>query len=163
MEAVAEGVDTLFRAGFLLVAARTTEGRVKTVLIQRLLQPFRLHDIGMLGATVHERVDPHRHPFRVFMHQQFAAVGFGGTVTELIHLTEFPASVDMQQWKRQRTWIEGLACQVQHNAGVFTDGVHHHRIGEFSRHLANNMDAFRLQLSQVGESFLIHNRSLRGN
>lgn len=65
MEAVAERVDTLFGAGFLFVTSRAAEGRIKTVFIQRLLQPFGFHDVGMLGAAVHERVDAHRHPFRV--------------------------------------------------------------------------------------------------
>ncbi|CCJ76496.1 hypothetical protein BN135_1560 [Cronobacter muytjensii 530] len=154
MEAVAEGVDALFGAGFLL------EGCVKTVFIKRLLQPFGFHDVGVFGAAVHERVNAHRHAFRVFMHQQFAAVGFGGTVAEFVHFAKLPAGIHMQQRERQRAGIKRLARQVQHHAGVFADGVHHHRVSEFRSHFTNDMDAFRLQLPQVSESFLIHNLSL---
>ncbi|MPN62893.1 hypothetical protein SDC9_210646 [bioreactor metagenome] len=50
----------------------------------------------MLGAAVDERVDAHRHPFRVFMHQQFAAVGFRRTVTKLVHFAEFPTGINVQ-------------------------------------------------------------------
>ena len=160
VEAVAEGVDALFRAGFLFVATRAAERGVKAVFVQRLLQAFRFHDIGMLSAAVDKRVDAHRHPFRVFMHQQLTAVGFGGTVAELIHLTEFPAGIDVQQRERQGSRIKRFARQMQHYAGIFPDGVHHHRVRKFGGHLTNNMDAFRLQLPQVSESFLVHNRSL---
>ena len=160
MEAVAEGVNTLFGAGFLFIATRAAERGIEAVFVQRLLETFGFHDIGMLGAAVNERVNPHRHPFRVFMHQQLAAVGFSGTVTELIHFAEFPAGIDVQQRERQGARIKRFTRQMQHHAGVFTDGVHHHRVREFGGHLTNDMDAFRLQLPQVSESFLVHNRSL---
>jgi hypothetical protein len=39
VEAIAERVNTLFGAGFFFVTARTTEGRIKTVFVQRLLKP----------------------------------------------------------------------------------------------------------------------------
>ncbi|MNJ75131.1 hypothetical protein D3C77_721710 [compost metagenome] len=100
MEAIAERVNTLFGTGFLLVAAGTTEGGVKTVLVQRLLEAFGFHDIGVLGAAVDKRVNPHRHPFRVFVDQQLETVLFGGTIAELVHFVEFPAGIHMQQWER---------------------------------------------------------------
>ncbi len=162
METVTEGVDSLFGARLLFISACAAEGSIKTVFIQRLLQAFGFHDVGMFGAAMNERVDTHRHPFRVFMHQQFATIGFSGAVTEFIHLTEFPAGIHVQQRKRQRTRIERFTRQVQHHAGIFADGIHHHRIREFCGNFTNDMDAFRLQLSQVSESFLIHNLSLSG-
>ena len=128
MEAVTERVDSLFSAGFLFVTARTTEGGIKTVFVQRLFQAFSFHNIGMFRAAMNEWINPHRHAFRVFMHQQLAAVGFRRTIAELIHLAEFPAGIDMQQRERQRTWIKRLARQMQHDAGIFTDRVEHHRI-----------------------------------
>lgn len=47
MEAVTERVNSLFSAGFLFVTARTTEGGIKTVFVQRLFQAFSFHNIGM--------------------------------------------------------------------------------------------------------------------
>ncbi|MNE07512.1 hypothetical protein D3C80_1001350 [compost metagenome] len=114
----------------------------------------------MLTAAVYKRVDAHRHAFRVFMHQQFAAISFRGTVAEFVHLTEFPAGIHMQQRERQRPRIKRFTRQMQHHAGVFPDGIHHHGIGEFGSHLADDMNAFCFELPQVGKSFLVHNRSL---
>ena len=96
MKTIAERVNTLFSTRFLFVTTSATERGVETVFVQRLLQPFGFHNIGMLGATVNKRVDAHRHPFRVFMHQQFAAVGFRRTVTKLVHFAEFPAGINVQ-------------------------------------------------------------------
>src|SRR5690606_40665403 len=42
--AVTEGINALLGAGFLLIAARTAEGCVETVLVQRLLERLRLQD-----------------------------------------------------------------------------------------------------------------------
>ncbi|SQC35429.1 Uncharacterised protein [Kluyvera cryocrescens] len=100
MEAIAEGVDTLFGARFLFIAARAPEGGVKAVFIQRLLQPFSFHNVSMLGATVHEWVNPHRHPFWVFVHQQLTAVGLRRAIAEFVHFTEFPAGIHVQQRER---------------------------------------------------------------
>lgn len=87
------------------------------------------------------------------MHQQFAAVGFRRAVTKLVHFAEFPAGVNVQQWERQRARIKRFTRQMQHYAGIFADGIHHHRIRKLGGHLANDMDAFRFQLPQVGKSF----------
>ncbi len=94
------------------------------------------------------------------MYQQFTAVGFGGAVTELIHLAEFPARIHVQQREWQRARVEGFTRQVEHHAGVFPDGVHHYRISELGGHFADNMNTFRFELPQVSQSFLVHNRSL---
>ena len=153
MEAIAERIDALFGARFLLVAPRTAEGGVETVLVQRLLQALGLHDVGMLGAAVHERVDAHRHPFRIFMHQQLEAVLFRGAIAELVHFAELPAGIDVQQRERQRAGEERLARQMQHHGRVFADGVKHHRVGEFSGDFTDDMDTLRLQLPQMSESF----------
>ncbi|MNP09471.1 hypothetical protein D3C76_1015780 [compost metagenome] len=160
VETVAERVDTLFGTGFLFVTTRAAEGRIKTVFVQRLLQPFGFHDVRVLGAAVDERVDAHRHAFRVFVHQQFTAIGFGRAVAKLVHLTKFPAGVNVQQRKRQGTRIKRFTRQVQHHAGVFPDGVHHYRVSELGGHFADDMNTLRFKLPQVSQSFLIHNRSL---
>ncbi|MNC22355.1 hypothetical protein D3C75_703540 [compost metagenome] len=100
----------------------------------------------MFSATVHERVNSHRHAFRVFMHQQLKTIVLRGAVTEIVHLAEFPAGINMQQWERKRAWVEGFTGQMQHHRGVFANGIHHHRISKFGCDLTDDMDAFRLQL-----------------
>ena len=112
METVTERVDTFFSAGFLFIAARAAEGSIKTIFVQRLFQAFGFHDVSVFGAAVNEWINPHRHTFWIFMHQQLAAVGFCRTIAKFIHLTEFPAGINMQQRERQRTWIKRLARQM---------------------------------------------------
>ncbi|STS92853.1 Uncharacterised protein [Klebsiella variicola] len=47
-----------FAREFLFVATRAAERGVKAVFVQRLLQAFRFHDIGMLSAAVDKRLMP---------------------------------------------------------------------------------------------------------
>jgi hypothetical protein len=60
--------------------------------------------------------------------------------------------------ERQLAREEGLARQVQHHGGIFTDRVQHHRVVELGGHLADDVDAFRLQLFQVRQ-FVDHGYS----
>lgn len=55
--------------------------------------------------------------------------------------------------ERQRPRVECLTGKMQHDAGIFANGVQHYRVRKFCCHLANDVDAFGLQLSQMGESF----------
>src|SRR5471032_840065 len=52
---------------------------------------------------------------------------------------------------------------MQHDRRIFPDGVHHHRVGEFSSHFTDDMDTLRLQLPQMSQSFFVHNRSFKPN
>src|SRR5690606_39481116 len=54
---VAEGIDALLGPRFLFIAARATEGGVEAMLVQRLLETFGLHDVGVLGTAMGEGVD----------------------------------------------------------------------------------------------------------
>jgi hypothetical protein len=45
--------------------------------------------------------------------------------------------------------MEGLAGQVHQRLRVLADAVEHHRPGELGRHLADDVDALRLQIAQV--------------
>ena len=74
-------------------------------------------------------------------------------VAELDHLAEFPGGVDVQQGKRRRGRVKGLAGQVQHDRRILADGVEHHRVVEFGHHFADDVDAFGFQLLQVGQIF----------
>ncbi|MNR10170.1 hypothetical protein D3C85_1264060 [compost metagenome] len=158
MLAVAERVHALFGAGFLFIATGAAECCVETILVECLLEALGLHDVGVLGAAVGERVDVLRHAVRVDVGDQVEAQLGDHLVAEAVHLLEFPASVDVHHRKRQLAREERLACQVQHHGGVFTDGVQHHRVIELGGHLADDVDAFRLQLFQMRQ-FVDHGYS----
>lgn len=149
---VAEGVDTLLGAGFLLVATGTTEGGIEAVFVERLLEPLGLHDVGVLAAAVHEGVDVHGQTVRVLVDDEIQPVLLGGLVPELDHLLELPVGVHVEHGEGDLARVEGLAGQVQHDGGVLADGVHHHRVFKFGGHLADDMDALGFQLLQVSQS-----------
>src|SRR5690606_998880 len=117
-----------------------------------------LHDVGVFGTAVGERVDPLRHAIRVDVSDQVQAQLGNHLVAKAVHLLEFPLGIDMHDRKRQLAREKSLACKVQHHGGVFTDRVQHHRVIELGGHLADDVDAFRLQLFQVRQ-FVDHGYS----
>ena len=102
--AVAEREDALLGARLLLVAARAAERRVEAVLVQRLLQRLRLHDVGVHGRAVVERVDALRAtPSGLMCTMQVEPVLARRCASRnAIHLPELPGRVDVQQRERRR-------------------------------------------------------------
>src|SRR3546814_1996050 len=54
---VTEAEDAFLGAGFLLVAARTADGRIEAPLVERLLQRLGLHHVGVYRGTVADGAD----------------------------------------------------------------------------------------------------------
>ena len=156
--AVTEGVDTLLGPGLLFVATGTTEGGIEAVLVQCLLEPFGLHDVGVLGTAIREGVHVLRHTLGVDVGDQLKAHLLDHLGAKAVHLLELPARVDMQHRERQLAREKGLARQVQHYGRIFADGIQHHRVAELCSDLTNDMDAFRLQLFQMRQ-FVDHGYS----
>ena len=147
--AVAEGKDALLGAGFFLVAPRAAEGGVEAVFVQRLLQAFGLHHLGVQRRAGIERIDAALHAVLIDMDDQIQPQPLGGRVAELDHLPEFPGRIDMQQRKRRLGGIERLHRQMQHHRRILADGIEHHRVGELGRHLAHDVDALGFQAPQM--------------
>ncbi len=156
MEAVAEREHPLLGAARLLVAAGAAEGRVEAVVVERLLQRHRLHDVRVALGAVVERVDVLLAPFGVDPDQQLGA-GLGHhAAAEGDHLLELPDRVDVQQRERDRPGVEGLLGEAEHHRGVLADRVQHHRLLELGDDLAQDVDALGLELAQVGEAIAAH-------
>ncbi|RMU78243.1 hypothetical protein ALP24_02204 [Pseudomonas syringae pv. aptata] len=128
------------------------------MLVERLLQALGLHDVGVFGAAVGERVDALCHAIGVDVGDQVQAHFFDHLVAKAIHLLEFPAGIDVHDREWQFTGEECLACQVQHHGRIFADRVQHHRVIELGGDLADDVDAFRLQLFQMRQ-FVNHGYS----
>src|SRR3546814_13578765 len=60
---VTEAEDAFLGAGFLLVAARTADGRIGAPLVERLLQRLGLHHVGVYRGTVADGADALGHAF----------------------------------------------------------------------------------------------------
>ena len=101
-------------------------------------------------------IDAALHAVLVDMHDQIQSEPLGRLVAELDHLPEFPGRIDMHQRERRLGGIEGLHRQMQHHAEVLADGIEHHRIAEFGRHLAHDVDDLGFQPPQMGRAATIH-------
>ncbi|RMV96151.1 hypothetical protein ALP01_05381 [Pseudomonas caricapapayae] len=158
MLAVAERVDTLLGPGLFFVASGTTEGSIETMFVERLFQALGLHDVGVFGAAVGKGVDALSHAIGIDVSDQIKAHFLDHLVTEAIHFLEFPAGIDVHDREWQFTGEECLARQVQHHGRILADRVQHHRVIELGGDLADDVDAFRLQLFQMRQ-FVNHGYS----
>ena len=124
MAAVAEAEHALLGAAFLLVAPGAAERGVEAVLVERLLEPFGLPQVGVQRAVV-ERVDPLRLGVRVLVDDELDARLGGDRVAQRVHVPELPAGVDVEQRERQRRREEGLLRQMQQHRRILAHRIEH--------------------------------------
>jgi len=89
----------------------------------------------------------------VNVHDEFEPEPLGGRVAERDHLPEFPFGIDVQQRERRLGRKERLAGEVQQDARILADRIEQHRLGELGRHLAQNENRFRFQISEMQRKF----------
>jgi hypothetical protein len=140
-----EGKDALLGAGFLLVAARSAEGRVEAEFVERLLQPLGFHDLGVERGAGVEGIDAAPDTVLIDVDVQLQSEALHRLVAKRDHFPKFPCGIDMEERKRRQRWVERLHRQMKHHRGVLTDRIEHDGVAEFGRHLAHDVDAFRLQ------------------
>ena len=80
---------------------------------------------------------------------QFRANQSGVVVAELDHLAELVGRVDVEQRKRDATWIERLLRETKQHRGVLADRVQHHRPLELGDDLPDDVDALGFERAQV--------------
>src|SRR6202163_4547204 len=73
------------------------------------------------------------------------------TIAECDHVAEFPGRNDTQQRAPQLRRIKRLECQMQEDGGVLADGIEQHRLLALDHSLADDVDAFGLELFEVRE------------
>ena len=151
MMRVAKREHALLGARLLLVAAGATESEVEAVTIQRLPQRLCFHDVGVQFRSAGNRIDAALEPVAVDVHDQIEIELARPRIAERDHFAEFPRGIDVQQRERQPRRIERLERQVEQNRGVLADGIEHHRILGLGDRLAHDVDAFGLELLQVGQ------------
>jgi hypothetical protein len=98
-----------------------------------------------------ENGDASLHAVFVDVHQQVDAELLRQVVAKLDHGAELPGGVHVQQRKGRLGRVERLHGQVQHDGGILADRVQHDRLFTLRGNLAHDVDAFRLELAQVGE------------
>ena len=112
---VAEGEHALLGARLLLIAPRAAEGSIEMMLLKRLLQALRLHDVGIERAAVSDRRDVVAHALLVDMHHEIDAEPLRLAVAEGDHLAELPCGVHMQERERRLVRIERLHGEMHHD------------------------------------------------
>ena len=137
--------DPLLGAALFFVAAGAADRRIVAAGVERLPQSLRLHDVGIARGAVIEGVDVVGQALGVRVHDQLEPVLLRHPVAEGDHLAELPGRIDVEHRERDAAGKERLASQVQQDARILADGVHHHRLLEACGHLAEDFDAFGFQ------------------
>src|SRR6187402_1157385 len=150
MRGVAEGKYPLLGARLLLVAPRPAKGRIEMMALQRLLEALRLHDVGVEGAAMGNWRDAVAHALLVDMHHEIDAETLRLAVAEGDHLAELPGGIDMEERERRLRRVERLHGEMHHDGGVLADRIEHDGMVELRHHLAHDLNAFRLELAQIG-------------
>ena len=84
-------------------------------------------------------------------------------VTEVDHLPELIAGVDVEQRERNLAGIEGLLGEAQHDAGVLANGIEHDGPRKLSDGFAENVQAFGLEGLKVVEPLAMQMVNVRLN
>jgi hypothetical protein len=141
----------LLGPALVLVAAGAAEGRVEAVQVERLAEAFRLPHVGMKAAMV-ERIDSAPLRLRVAVDEQLHARFPGDPVAKRVHVAKLPGRVDMEEREGRRRGEEGLAGEVEHHRAVLAHGIEHHRPLGLRDDFAQDVDALRLELLEMGEA-----------
>src|SRR5207302_1438072 len=84
----AEGENAFLGTRPLLVAARATEREVEAVRIERLLQAFRLPQVGVHLRAMRERIDAACARFRIDVHDEIEPELACRAIAKLDHLAK---------------------------------------------------------------------------
>jgi hypothetical protein len=120
--------------------------------VQRLLERFGFHHLGMHRRARGDRSNAARHAVLIGMHQQINSETTGGFIAKRNHFAKFPGRIDVEQRERQRRRIECLDREVQQNGAVLADRIHQNRVVGGGDDLAEDMDALGFQALQMRQA-----------
>ena len=157
MLAVAEAEHALLRARLLLVAPRAAERRVETMLVERLAQRLRLHDVGVLARAVGDRVHAGREAFLIEVDQEVEPEFLRDIlVAEPVHVAELPGRVDVEERERRLRRVERLHREVQEHRRVLADRVEEDGLLEAGGDLAEDVDRLCLEFAEMAQTRAVH-------
>src|SRR3546814_17556246 len=109
---VTEAEDAFLGAGFLLVAARTADGRIDAPLVARLLPRLGLHHVGVYRGTVADGAAALGPAMGVGGGPQLHACFLRPAAADRDHLPDLPPAVPVPQRARWPRRDERLAHPV---------------------------------------------------
>ena len=152
VELVAKRKHPLLGPALFFVAAGTAEGGVEPILVERLPQGLRLHDVGVDLAAVGDRIDAGRPALFVDMHDQLEAQLLGDIgVAHAIHFLKLPGRIDVHQREGGLGRVKSLLGKANHHGRILADRVEHHRVFKLGGHLTDDVDALGFELTKMGE------------
>ena len=83
-------------------------------------------------------------------------------VAELVHVAKLPRRVDVHEREGGLGREEGLLREAHHDGRVLANRVEHDRVFKLGGHLADDVDALGLELTEVGEVVGSHGLQSRG-
>ena len=119
------------------------------MLVEGLLEPLGLHDVGVHRRAMAEGPDALGHALLIDVHNQVEAQVGHHFRSKINHLRELPGGVHVHQREGGLRGIKGLHRQMQHHGGILADRIQHHRLGECCGNLAENMDRFGFKTLKV--------------
>ena len=152
--AVAEAENTFLGPALLLVPPRASDGAVVATGGEGLLEGLGLHDVGVDATPVDERAHALLDALLVRVDDEVESELLRRVVPELDHLPELPRRVDVEEREGQVARRERLPGEVEHDARILADRVHHHGSLEARGDLADDVDRLGLEGLQVRELVL---------
>ena len=93
---VTERIDSFFGAGFFFVTSSSAKRRIELILVQRLFQPVRFHDLGVLSTLLEWiQIQLEALLIDVCNHIQTKLLA-SVLLTELVHVLKLPGRVHVQ-------------------------------------------------------------------
>ena len=147
-ELVAEREDAFLGARLFLVAPSAADAGVEAEFLDRFQQRHRLRGIARIGLAPQHHAATLDRILDAAHDQSLAQLG-GARVTEIDHLAEVVAGVDMHQRKRKTARAKGLFGQAQQHDRILAAREQQHRPFALGGDLAQDEDGFRFQPVQV--------------
>src|SRR5262249_24241374 len=105
--------------------------------------------VGVERRAAANRIDPGAQALLVDVDDKPETETLHGLVSKRDHVPKLPRRIDVKQRKRRLGRMEGLAGQMQEDGGILADRIEQDRPLEIGGHLAQDMDAFRLESIQM--------------
>src|SRR5262249_37789935 len=151
---IAQREHALFGPRSFFFAARSADGRIELIFVERVKQSRCLQLAAASRDSELQRMGARRNSVFVAMDNDAGADLLRKAIAEFEHLLELVAGVDVKERKWKRPRIKRLAREVHKHAGVLADRVEQHRVPELRNGLAQNVDRLAFELAKMSPLFV---------
>ena len=149
---VAQREDPFLGTRPLFVAPGAAERRVESARLQRVEQRLGLEQPAAALRADEEGLRAFRNRLLVGVHDEPRADLGGVLIAELDHLAELVRGVHVEEREGDGARVKGLLREPQEHGRILPNRIEHDGTLEFGHHFTQDMDALRLERSQVVEA-----------